>query len=53
MSTTMEPESDEVTKNTTTIRVATPEIKVENGNCSRKWNSATASLSFTWAASSV
>ena len=51
MSTTMEPESEEVTKNTTTIRVATPEIKPDQGNCSRKRNNATALSSFTYSAS--
>jgi len=42
MSTTMEPESEEVTKNTTTINTAMDEITPDQGNCSRKWNNATA-----------
>src|SRR5690554_2072589 len=40
ISTTIEPESDEVTKNTTTIKVATTLKKLLHGNCSRNANSA-------------
>ncbi len=40
MSTTSEPESAEVTKNTTTISTATVDSTLDSGNCSRKANSA-------------
>src|SRR5690606_4245501 len=51
MSTTSEPESDEVTKKVITSKVATSDITADSGRCSKNWNSATAVSAATASAS--
>src|SRR5690606_32023189 len=52
-STTSAPESADVTKNTTTIAMATDEVMLARGNCSRKANNASELSWATTCASSV
>ncbi|SVK54730.1 Uncharacterised protein [Acinetobacter baumannii] len=53
VSTTMAPESADVTKKTITIAMAINESTLENGKCSRKLNNAKATSCCTVAARSV